>query len=116
MKHMRTKNQLTTEDLKEQLLAKQLRRPDGEEGIRLGQIMNIANKALYQQTLDLLRINDNDRVLEIGFGNGRLFDDLYVRASGLKVEGIEFSKTMLMEAIEQNIRHIRNGCLSLYYG
>ena len=113
---MHNKKQITMEAIKDQLLARQLRKPEGAEGIQLAQVMNTTNKWLCDQTARLLGMNEHDRLLEIGFGNGRLFDGLLLNSAGLKVDGVELSKTMLMEAIENNIQHIRNGRLSLYYG
>ena len=51
-------------------LAVQLRKPEGSLGIEVGRMMNKRNKLMNLATIDQLEIQPNDKILEIGMGNG----------------------------------------------
>ncbi len=61
------KNNLTETDIRE--IAAQLRMPAGEKGVEMGHIMNEANVAMIDHTLDTLQPIKGDKILEIGHGN-----------------------------------------------
>ena len=102
--------------LKFKMIARQLRRPSGTTGTRVGTMMNKANEFLYDFTLDLMKPADNSSILEIGFGNGKFFDKLFARANGLTVSGLDFSETMYNTAIKNNPAYIEKGNLVLQFG
>jgi len=102
--------------LKFKMMAKQLRRPSGMMGGKVGSMMNKANEFLYDFTLDVMQPANNDAILEIGFGNGKFFDKIFSKAEGLKVTGLDFSETMLNAAKENNKEAVTNGKLSLQFG
>jgi ubiquinone/menaquinone biosynthesis C-methylase UbiE len=95
--------------LKFKMMAKQLRRPSGVMGGKVGSMMNKANEFLYDFT-------KNDSILEIGFGNGKFFEKIFSKAEGLKVTGLDFSETMFKAASENNKEAIANGELTLQFG
>lgn len=79
-------------------LARQLRKPEGETGIFIGNKMNEGNARMYQLAFDNLNLQDNDRILEIGFGNGKFIPDILAQAKDVRYAGIDFSPDMTAEA------------------
>jgi ubiquinone/menaquinone biosynthesis C-methylase UbiE len=99
--------------LKQKSFAKQLRQPHGAAGIKVGIIMNNGNEVLYDFTLSSMQIEENESILEIGFGNGKFFNKLFSKAGNLTIAGIDYSETMLKEACEKNQASIASGKLAL---
>lgn len=97
-------------------MAKQLRRPSGTMGSKVGNIMNKANEFLYDATLDVMQPSANQSLLEIGFGNGKFFDKVFSKAASLKITGLDFSETMYHAAKVNNKLSIDSGKLSLHFG
>lgn len=79
-------------------LAAQLRRPDGDEGLKVAEMMNATNAYIICRTFELLDVADGDNVLEIGPRNGRHVRDLMLLANNLTYTGIDISGTMVAEA------------------
>ncbi len=102
--------------LKFKMMAKQLRRPDGAVGHKVGEMMNKANEFLYDFTSDTMQLTGNEAILEIGFGNGKFFDKLFAKANNLKITGIDFSETMFTEAQKKNKASIADGRLQFQLG
>ena len=97
-------------------MAKQLRRPSGAMGGKVGNMMNKANEFLYDFTLGVMQPSSNQAILEIGFGNGRFFNKVFAKAEKLQVTGLDFSETMYKAANENNKEAIASGRLTLYFG
>ena len=102
--------------IKFKMMAKQLRRPSGIMGDKVGNMMNKANEFLYDFTLDVMQPSPNQSILEIGFGNGKFFNKIFSTAEMLKVTGLDYSETMYNRAKENNTASVENGNLSLYFG
>lgn len=79
-------------------LAAQLRRPDGDDGLKVAEMMNATNANIISRTIELLDVSDSYNVLEIGPGNGRHVRDLMLLADNLAYTGIDISETMVAEA------------------
>jgi len=94
-------------------MAAQLARPTGEIGIAVGDYMNRINSRLTNAAYQLLRPPPDGRVLEIGFGNGKLIGDLVGIAPDLTYVGVDLSDTMLHEASENNRALIDEGRVKL---
>ena len=60
-------------------LGRQLMKPSGEIGKKVGENMNIANNAIYDLACTMIDFKDNERILEIGFGNGNFFPKYLLR-------------------------------------
>jgi SAM-dependent methyltransferase len=99
------------------ILSLQARKPSGIIGRYLmTQIFNTGNADLnsfVKETLDLQR---EDRILEIGFGTGKLIKEIADITTEGVVEGIDFSQTMLKQACKLNKQHIVNGKVRLKNG
>src|SRR5205085_9495003 len=80
------------------VLARQLGNPEGEVGRAVGDYMSAHNAAVSAAAWQRLGLRPRDRVLEIGFGNGKLIPALLALAPELAYVGIDVSQTMLAEA------------------
>jgi ubiquinone/menaquinone biosynthesis C-methylase UbiE len=83
-------------------LAKQLSKPDGENGILTGERMNLSNGNMILRTIDLLQVSEGQNILEVGPGNGAHVQDLCSKANNLHYFGIDISQTMIREAQKRN--------------
>jgi SAM-dependent methyltransferase len=97
-------------------LAGQLRQPSGFLAKIVGQKMNAANASLYRFVLGKMNIRSGESILEIGFGNGQFFPDLFSKAADLKISGLDFSKKMVDAASQKNRQAIQAGRLKLEFG
>lgn len=97
-------------------IAKQLRKPEGKFAKNIANRMNQNNSFLYDFLLDSMQVKNNDRILEIGFGNGKFFDKLFLRGNNLRISGIDFSEEMVKEAEDNNRSSVSSGKLNLYWG
>lgn len=104
------------QQLKFKAMARQLRKPSGAMGNKVGQMMNKANGFLYDFALECMKIQSGDAVLEIGFGNGMFFEKIIAQADRLQLSGIDFSETMVRAATKNNQPLITTGKLQLQYG
>ncbi len=102
--------------LKFKAMARQLRKPDGVMGKKVGEMMNKANSFLYDFTLGEMTLQSGEQVLEIGFGNGLFFEKVMTQAHALSLFGIDYSSTMVKEAANRNAVAIQNGHLQLITG
>ncbi|MFN4151243.1 MAG: class I SAM-dependent methyltransferase [Candidatus Sericytochromatia bacterium] len=94
-------------------VAKQLRKPEGENGIKVAKGMNQSNAFLYSLTLKNLPIKESDHVLELGFGNGFFIKDVLSKSKNIIYHGIDFSEDMFNEASIINKDFIDNNEVKL---
>lgn len=102
--------------LKYRMMARQLRKPSGSIGIKVGDMMNKANGRLYDLLLPVMNPVSGQSLLEIGFGNGKMFSRVYAAAKGLKLTGLDFSSGMVAAAKENNLDLLQEGGLNIYQG
>ena len=81
-----------------QEFARHLRKPDGEAGISIGKTMNEGNAKMHEHAFENLHLSDNDKILEIGFGNGSFIPEILGKAAHVEYSGIDISETMIEEA------------------
>jgi ubiquinone/menaquinone biosynthesis C-methylase UbiE len=98
------------------LMARQLRLPSGLLAKLTGNRMNKSNALLYQLTLNNLNLKNGDKVLEVGFGNGKHFSDFNTKAENLQITGIDHSPEMVHEAIINNKAFFASGRLNVLVG
>lgn len=98
------------------LMASQLRRPSGLLAKITGRRMNKANELLYHLTLNNLDVKESDKILEIGFGNGKYFATLNSMAENLRIYGMEHSPEMVEDAKSKNKKLIRSNILKVEVG
>jgi ubiquinone/menaquinone biosynthesis C-methylase UbiE len=88
---------------------RQLGNPAGPVGVAIGNYMNAMNGALNAVLFRKLSPQSGDRILEIGFGNGKLLSDLMNLASDLTYDGIDISDLMVAEATAFNRAFVATG-------
>jgi ubiquinone/menaquinone biosynthesis C-methylase UbiE len=98
------------------LMARQLRRPGGLLARLTGNKMNKSNRPLYNLTFENLEANDNDKILEIGFGNGKFFPELNSKAKNIHITGIDLSHEMVRQAVRNNIDLHKSGRMNAKVG
>ncbi|MBD2527949.1 class I SAM-dependent methyltransferase [Nostoc sp. FACHB-133] len=91
-------------------------RPKGLLGRLGGMIMASMNQALTYSVIDLLEIQPNDQVLEVGFGSGVGIQRLSSLASAGYIAGIDYSKEMVEQATTRNKEEIEAGRVDLRLG
>ena len=95
-------------------IGKQMQYPKGIFGKVLFAWMTPKTIAHARWTADLLDIQPEDNILEIGFGNGANIKLMLQRASGGSVTGVEISKTAIEMASKKNAKAISDGRVKLY--
>jgi cyclopropane fatty-acyl-phospholipid synthase-like methyltransferase len=70
--------------------------------IEIADPMNRVNAPLHKLVSASMKLSDHDRLLAIGFGNGRFFSELMTKAKHLQVYGLELSEEMMKEAADLN--------------
>lgn len=99
------------------VLSLQARKPAGFIGRYLmTKIFNEGNNDLNSFVMDMLELQSKDRVLEIGFGTGKLINQMAAITTEGVVEGIDFSEVMLKHAGTVNKHHISHGKVRLQRG
>ena len=99
--------QLSEEDLKN--IARQLGCPEGEHGIKTGEMMHANNIGMTTYAIEALNLQSNETVLEIGHGNGGHIAHLLSQAENLHYFGADISATIIAEAEKINQDFITKG-------
>ncbi|GAB2768297.1 hypothetical protein GCM10027275_08570 [Rhabdobacter roseus] len=102
---MKNAQESTPPDWRE--VARQLGKPEGEAGLKTAQQMNSTNAGMTTRAIALLRLQDNEHVLEIGPGNGAHVPELLQQAHHLHYDGLDISDTMVVEAARLNAGQAR---------
>lgn len=96
-------------------IGKQLQHPRGLFGKALFAWMTKATIKHARWTADLMEVQPDDDVLEVGFGNGANIALLAQRASKGRVAGAEVSETAIEMASNRNARAISEGRVQLHH-
>jgi ubiquinone/menaquinone biosynthesis C-methylase UbiE len=100
-------HQHSEEELKN--IAKQLGCPQGEHGIKTGEMMNVSNMGMSISAIDALDLKNDETVLEIGHGNGGHIAQLLSKAENLHYFGADISATIIVEAERINQDFVTQG-------
>jgi ubiquinone/menaquinone biosynthesis C-methylase UbiE len=98
------------------ILMRMFGRPRGILGRLGGIIMARTNQQCAAWVIDLLGIQPNDSVLEVGFGPGVGIQLLAKSVSGGYVAGVDPSEEMVQQAKARNVKAIESGRVDLRYG
>ncbi len=98
---------MDTEMLQE--IARQLRQPEGELGKKVGETMNDGNRFMNLEAIKTLDLQEGDKVLEVGMGNGQFVSEIVHAAPDIRYTGCDFSVTMIEEATDRNKALIEAG-------
>jgi ubiquinone/menaquinone biosynthesis C-methylase UbiE len=100
----------------ENILMRMFGRPRGALGRLGGMIMARMNQQCAAWVIDLLEVQPNDRILEVGFGPGVGIELLAKSAPEGYVAGVDASKEMVDQARARNVQAITSGHVDLQYG
>ncbi len=98
-----------------QQLAAQLRKPDGQMGLQVGEMMNKGNFYINQHTIAALGASEGDIILEIGMGNGEFVKEI-LSVSSIHYVGFDYSATMVEEATWRNAQYVATGQARFIHG
>jgi ubiquinone/menaquinone biosynthesis C-methylase UbiE len=97
--------------------SEQARNPSGPFGRWvMSKIFDYGNAALNDFMKAQLRLQENDHVLEIGFGTGKLISEIAKRVDKGLIEGIDLSHTMVAIAEKKNKNPIAEGRVIIRQG
>jgi len=82
-------------------IGSQFGNPRGFVGSICCVIMNIINKAMYKNTVSLIKMASDEKVLDIGYGNGYLLECIYKKTKA-NLYGIDISEDMKIQATKRN--------------
>ncbi len=94
----------------------QFGRPTGFFGHVVGNLMALTNAPMNRLTAELLNVQPDDHILEIGFGPGSLIQRLASRAPRGFVAGVDHSEVMVKQATRRNEEFVRTGRVVLKEG
>ena len=90
-------------------MAMQLRKPEGPLGVEVGIMMNKGNRLMNLTTIEQLDIKPNDKVLEIGMGNGFFVKYILEKDETVQYIGCDYSDEMIAESFNCNNEFIKKG-------
>lgn len=97
--------------------SKQARKPTGLFGhLIMSRIFDWGNAILNDLMMEQITLQEDDHVLEIGFGTGKLINEMARQAHRGWVEGIDISSTMVDLAKKRNRHYIAAGRVKLVSG
>lgn len=79
-------------------------------------VFNRGNANLNRLVNELMSIQENDHILEIGFGTGKLIYEMAKQFDKGLIEGVDFSSTMISVAHRKNKKHIANEKVKILKG
>lgn len=97
----------------QELVYANLRKPDGVVGNLVGNYLLTENLKLNLWAVDVLNVQEDERILEIGFGPGTAIQEIIRKTSSVFVAGIDYSELMLTKAKKLNAEAIQAGRLDL---
>ncbi|MGV2938644.1 methyltransferase domain-containing protein [Mesobacillus sp. LC4] len=97
-------------------MAKQFEKPKGILGKLAGTIMYFENRKINKWSINKLRVNKFDKILEIGFGPGYGIMTIMSNYRGIEMDGIDLSPKMKEEATKRNKEWIDTGKVHLTVG
>jgi len=80
----------------------QCRKPSGWLGWLMGPLMNWRHRPLSRWTIELMDIQPNSAILDIGCGGGMAIKEMARIANGGFVAGVDYSPVMVRQALKHN--------------
>jgi ubiquinone/menaquinone biosynthesis C-methylase UbiE len=96
--------------------ASQFACPEGLPGRLAGRLMAVMNAGMNEFAVEMLRVQPDDQVLEIGFGHGRAIRMIAEQAKAGFVAGIDLSDVMVRQAAKYNLDMIVAGRVEVCQG
>src|SRR5258708_3066062 len=107
---------IDTSKLDPATLANHLGNPEGEIGKAVAANLNKSNAGGYSAALAKLGVNAGDRIIEIGFGNGREIPRVLSLSADATYFGIDISNTMVAHAPDFNPECVPQGLVPVAGG
>lgn len=106
-----------TEDQLRQI-AGQLRKPHGEDGLKMADVMHESNIAMTEAAIDAMVLQNKDHVLEIGHGNCAHLELIFAKAKSIQYDGLDISELMSATAKSAHVDRVKEGsaCFTSYDG
>ncbi|MEX2380083.1 MAG: class I SAM-dependent methyltransferase [Vicingaceae bacterium] len=108
------KENWTEDEIK--VLAKHLRKPQGDIGLEVAERMNQGNAAMNLHTLAVLNPQAHMKILEIGMGNGFFVKNILELNSNITYHAFDYSKDMVDMANELNQSYVEQGRAIFMHG
>lgn len=96
-------------------VSSQFKNPRGFGGVIISIIQNVLNRAMYNDAATIVSLKHDDRVLDIGYGNGYLLQILY-KKQVVDLYGIDISDDAKKMATKKNKKAFRDNHLHLSVG
>lgn len=97
--------------------SEQARRPNGLFGrMVMSIVFDQGNAFLNDFVNELISVQTNDRIIEIGFGTGKLIYKMAQQIDKGFIEGVDFSRAMVSIAQNRNKKNIANGKVKILEG
>ncbi|MDD6038492.1 MAG: class I SAM-dependent methyltransferase [bacterium] len=96
-------------------IGSQFGNPRGIMGKGCCLIMNTINRPMYMNLISVMKLNEDDKILDIGYGNGFLLQKVYKKFKS-ELHGIDISEDMKEQATKRNRKALKNGKLHLQVG
>jgi cyclopropane fatty-acyl-phospholipid synthase-like methyltransferase len=94
----------------------QFKKPTGIPGRIISNLMIIGNRPAYETLIKDLKIQPNDKILEIGYGPGVGIELISKRFEKCDIYGIDFSELMYRRAARRNKQFIEKKRVHLLLG
>ena len=95
--------------------ASQCGNPRGVVGSIMTWAMNRVNNVMYHGMIEHMKLSEDVKILDVGFGNGYLEKLIYKKVK-CSIYGIDISKDMVKSASAKNKKGIANGDIYLSVG
>lgn len=96
-------------------ISSQFKNPRGLGGKIISLIQNIVNNHMYKRTVSLVDLSSDDKLLDVGYGNGFLLKQIYKKCSP-NMYGIDISDDARTMATKRNQKADSEGKLHLQVG
>lgn len=97
-------------------LTSQFMRPTGWRGPFVGHVMATKNEAMNRLAVELLNVEPDDHILEIGFGSGTAIAKAAAHLTSGLIAGVDVSDVMVQQARRRNRQFIKDGRVEITLG
>jgi len=94
-------------------ISKHLSAPKGIGGNVVSFFMNRQNRPMYNETIRLLLLSNEERILDIGCGNGYVLNMIAKKYNGT-FTGIDLSKSIIESAMKRNRSFVKAGKMAFF--
>lgn len=97
--------------------SEQASKPAGLFGrLVMARVFDLGNVVVNDLMQEHLSIKEDDQILEIGSGTGKLINEMAGRVANGCIEGLDLSETMVALAQKKNKKHIASGKVTIRQG